>query len=131
MENAKIKMKSRNTAVVIGIAVVVVVFGAFWLLSSTGVSKASPAVVALAQCLAEKKVTMYGAEWCPHCQREKARFGDAFTYVPYVECPENPNECVAKGINGYPTWVLPSGEKLEGEQGLEKLARESGCPYSL
>ncbi|MEK7089329.1 MAG: hypothetical protein AAB920_00745, partial [Patescibacteria group bacterium] len=45
--------------------------------------------VALAQCLASKKVTMYGTYWCSHCQNQKALFGDAFKYVPYVECTEN------------------------------------------
>lgn len=80
-----------------------------------------------AQCLAQKEITMYGAEWCPHCKNEKKRFGSSFQYVPYVECPDNPNMCVAKGVNGYPTWIFPDGKKLEGEQGLKKLSEESSC----
>ena len=82
---------------------------------------------AFAQCLATKKLTMYGAAWCSHCKAEKARFGDSFKYVPYVECPDNPNECLAKGIEGYPTWIDANGQKYEGEQGLEKLSQISGC----
>lgn len=81
-----------------------------------------------AQCLAEKNITMYGADWCSHCQSEKKAFGDSFRFVPYVECPDNPQKCLAAGINGYPTWEFPGGKKLEGEQGLEKLSQESGCP---
>jgi len=87
-----------------------------------------------AQCLAEKGIAMYGADWCPHCQNEKKAFGDSFRLVPYVECPDDPQKCLAAGINGYPTWVFsaspaggPNGKKLEGEQGLEKLSQESGC----
>ena len=80
-----------------------------------------------AQCLAGKGITMYGADWCPHCQQEKKAFGSAFKYVPYVECPENPKQCLDQGIQGYPTWIFPDGRKLVGEQGLETLARESGC----
>ncbi|MDP2704387.1 MAG: protein disulfide isomerase family protein [bacterium] len=86
-----------------------------------------------AKCLAEKEVTMYGADWCPHCQNEKNRFGDSFKYVPYVECPDEPKLCIEKGIEGYPTWLLPAqaglpdGTKLVGEQGLEKLSEISGC----
>lgn len=80
-----------------------------------------------AQCLAEKQITMYGAEWCPHCQNEKKGFGDSFRFVPYVECPDNPNLCLAKGIDGYPTWIFPDGKRLEGEQGIEKLSKESTC----
>ncbi len=82
---------------------------------------------AFAQCLATKKLTMYGAAWCSHCQAEKARFEGSFKYVPYVECPDNPSECLAKGIQGYPTWIDANGKKYEGEQGLEKLSQISGC----
>ena len=80
-----------------------------------------------AQCLADKEITMYGAEWCSHCQSEKKAFGDSFRLVSYVKCPDDPKKCVAVGINGYPTWVFPDGKRLEGEQGLEKLSKESGC----
>ncbi len=80
-----------------------------------------------AKCLAEKKLTMYGADWCPHCQAEKKLFGNSFKYVPYVECPNNPQLCLEKGVNGYPTWIDAAGNKYEGEQGLNKLAEISEC----
>lgn len=80
-----------------------------------------------AKCLAEKEITMYGADWCAHCQNEKKGFGNSFQYVPYVECPKNPKVCLDKGVEGYPTWIWPDGKKLVGEQGLEKLSKESGC----
>lgn len=82
---------------------------------------------AFAKCLAEKEVTMYGADWCPHCQNEKNNFGKSFQYVPYVECPDEPKLCIEKGIEGYPTWLLKDGTKLIGEQGLERLSEISGC----
>jgi hypothetical protein len=62
--------------------------------------------VALAKCLTEKGWTMYGADWCPHCKAQKADFGDAFQFVHYVECPDNEALCNAKGVIGYPTWIL-------------------------
>lgn len=80
-----------------------------------------------AQCLAEKEAVMYGADWCPHCQNEKRVFGGAFQFIPYVECPDDPQKCLAAGIEAYPTWIFPDGKKLVGEQGIDKLARESGC----
>ena len=80
-----------------------------------------------AKCLAERGITMYGADWCPHCQNEKKAFGKSFRFVKYVECPNEPQKCIDAGINGYPTWIFSDGKKLEGEQGLEKLSRESGC----
>lgn len=80
-----------------------------------------------AQCLSGKNVVMYGAYWCPHCQNEKAAFGDSFGFVDYVECTARPNDCIAAGIKGYPTWIFSDGRRLEGEQGIEKLSKESGC----
>ena len=38
-------------------------------------SEQANALNAFAQCLSEKAVTMYGADWCPHCQNEKNAFG--------------------------------------------------------
>lgn len=81
-----------------------------------------------AQCLTKKKVVMYGADSCPHCQRQKAMFGpDAFKHVTYVECHDNPKACIAKDIKGYPTWIFPDGDRFEGEQSFEKLSKESSC----
>ncbi|MEK7607605.1 MAG: hypothetical protein AAB484_01600 [Patescibacteria group bacterium] len=88
----------------------------------------SEAITSFAQCLASKKLTMYGAAWCSHCKKEKALFGDAFKYIPYVECPENEKLCLDKGVNGYPTWIDGAGVKYVGEQGLDGLAKISGCP---
>ncbi len=80
-----------------------------------------------AKCLANKGIVMYGADWCPHCQNEKKLFGDSFRFVPYVECPNDPQKCLKEGIERYPTWMFKDGKKLIGEQGLEKLSQESEC----
>lgn len=87
-------------------------------------------IAELAKALAAKGMVMYGAYWCPHCKDQKAVFGDAFQYVDYVECDAggpnaNPDECNAKGITGYPTWIY-NGTKYEGEQSLSKLAQIIG-----
>jgi glutaredoxin len=86
---------------------------------------------AFAQCLAEKKITMYGAAWCTHCKKEKAAFGSSFSYVPYVECPDNIKLCLDKGITSYPTWITEQGIAYEGEQGLETLSGITGCPLII
>ena len=109
--------------IIFGVSVATI--SAIYLLSPR--QQASGELDAFAQCLASKSVTMYGADWCSHCQNEKKSFGDAFRFVPYVECSDDPHKCLAAGINGYPTWKFPDGKKLEGEQGIEKLSQESGC----
>ena len=91
------------------------------ILKSGGAGISSGKYDTFAKCIASKNLTMYGTVWCSFCKKEKANFGNSFKYVPYVECTENPNLCLAKGIEGYPTWIDEKGQKYVGEQGLEKL----------
>lgn len=112
------------------IVVVVVIVGLFYWSYAL---KAIPSgkYDAFAQCVAEQEFTMYGAYWCPHCKAEKARFGDAFQYIPYVECTEDVARCEAAGIRGYPTWIATSGERYEGELGLERISKITSCPLPI
>lgn len=86
----------------------------------------------LAQCLSNKGVIMYGASWCPHCQRQKELFGEAKKLLPYQECDANSPggdqaKCQAAGVNSYPTWKFPNGTELVGEQSFEALAAQANC----
>ena len=85
-----------------------------------------------AKCLKEKGTIFYGAFWCPHCQKQKAMFGNSAKYLPYVECstPDGRGmiaSCKEKGVEGYPTWVYPDGSRESGEIRLERLAEKTGC----
>ena len=107
------------------IILIVILFFVMWYFSRTPSPYGN--LDAFAECLAEKEVTMYGAYWCEYCKKERAGFGSSFEYIPYVECTEEVETCVAKGIEGYPTWIFPDGRKLTGLQGVEKLSEVSGC----
>lgn len=109
------------------ILIIVVVGAAAMIYGSQKTVSDKPELNAFAQCLKSKDWTMYGAYWCPHCQREKANFGSAFQYVNYVECTQATELCNEKKIEGYPTWIGPDGKHYEGEQGLAKLSELSGC----
>jgi glutaredoxin len=91
---------------------------------------------AAAKCLTEKGVKLYGAFWCPHCQEQKALFGDDQRYLDYVECDErdpkaNVKECTARKIERFPTWFFP-GQGLEiGLRTPEELAKKAGCEAAL
>lgn len=111
-------------AVIIGIGVWA------WSASDTPSVAADPALMSLAQCLTDKGVVMYGAEWCSHCKDQKALFGGAWSAVTYVECPQNTVLCTQKGVKGYPTWILANGQKLEGVQPLARLAQAADCTWS-
>ncbi len=110
-----------------------VVIGMFALIVRGGASSKGPSIHdGFAQCLAEKKVTMYGAWWCPHCKDQKELFGSAFQYVPYVECSPGADrqmsqECKDAGVTGYPMWIYADGTKLSGSQTLEAIGKQVGC----
>jgi hypothetical protein len=122
---------NKSTKIIISlgvIAIIAVLALAFWQIKKDKAQNNAPGLYDnFAKCLAKKNITMYGAEWCSHCQSQKKLFGNSFQYVPYIECPDNTQLCIDKGIEGYPTWIFPDNKKFEGEQALEKLSQESGC----
>ena len=65
-----------------------------------------------AQCITAKKLKFYGAFWCPHCQAQKAAFGEGAEYLPYIECSNadrSQNQtCIDAKVESYPTWVYPT-----------------------
>src|ERR1700757_4652232 len=86
-----------------------------------------------AQCLGSKQAKMYGLYWCPHCADQKAMFGAAFHYVPYVECAtkDNPHavtaECKAAGLKLFPSWQFGNSPPKEGVLSLAALSDKTGC----
>lgn len=77
-----------------------------------------PHLQALAEHLTARGAKFYGASWCPHCQEQKALFGAAAVYLPYVECSPHgqrgpqATECVTRDIRNYPTWII-DGRRVE------------------
>lgn len=90
--------------------------------------------VGFAECLNSKGVKMYGAYWCPHCANQKKLFGaQGFEKITYIECDPrganaNPELCKQKNVKGFPTWELPGGKIVTGEQTLDELSQNSSCP---
>jgi hypothetical protein len=85
-----------------------------------------------ANCLASKQAKMYGLYWCPHCIEQKQMFGDAFHYVPYVECAikdsrEEATECKVAGVKLFPSWQFGTEPPREGVLSLEALSDKTGC----
>ncbi len=85
-----------------------------------------------AQCLKDKGAKFYGAFWCPHCQNQKALFGNSTRLLPYVECsnPDGQSQtaiCIQKEIKSYPTWEFADGSRETGEVPLATLAEKTGC----
>lgn len=82
-----------------------------------------------AKCLTNKGVMMYGSKYCPHCANQKKMFGSSFKYINYVECADNPQPCIEKGVQAVPAWLI-NGNLYIGEKTIEELSSLSGCKLS-
>lgn len=125
-------MQNNHRATIIGGIIVLVIILAL-LFYANRVSGGPDKLDGFAQCLSQKGVTFYGAFWCPHCQNQKALFGNSKKFLPYIECstPDGQNQteiCKEKGIKSYPTWVFKDMGSTTGEVPLAALSEKSGCP---
>jgi glutaredoxin len=96
------------------------------LTSTTPITNANPAKLALAEHLTKTGAVMYGAFWCPYCHRQQDLFGAAASRVPVVECDpkgENaqPDRCDRAGVESFPTWEI-NGRLYLGMRSLDDLA---------
>ncbi len=130
-------MKLSSTHVLIAIAVLGIgLIGGAKLLEQKKSAVADGRYTQFAECLAEKGATFYGAFWCPHCQEQKALFGDAASKLPYVECSTADKSaqtqiCIDKKITSYPTWILADGQILNGAISLAELSEKTTCELPL
>lgn len=117
---------SRDKLVWGGIALILIVaYAAFWYYNNHRYD-------GFAKCLASTQTKMYGLYWCPHCAEQKAMFGKAFHYVPYVECAikgsrELAPACSAAGVKLFPSWQFGSNPPVEGVFPLQELSDKTGC----
>ena len=70
---------------------------------------------------------MAGTNCCSICQKQKDLFGKSFEYINYKNCDTNKEWCSANGVNRYPTWIFPDGNKRQGTQELYSLQQASNC----
>ena len=120
------KPNSRNRPIWAGIAgVIILAYMGFWYYNNHRYD-------GFAKCLATKQAKMYGLYWCPHCAEQKAMFGRAFQYVPYVECAikdshELQPACKAAGVKLFPSWQFGTNPPIEGVFPMEELSDKTGC----
>lgn len=130
------KLSSLHTAVLTICVLGIVVIGSSAFQSDSldfqddGSLTANSFQLGLAKHLRQSGAKMYGSYKCPHCNAQKALFGDASKYVDYVECDPagpnaEPNLCFSRGIMNYPTWEI-NGRYYEGAKSLPELSNLSG-----
>lgn len=86
-----------------------------------------------AQCINDSGAKFYGAYWCPHCNDQKAEFGDSIDLVPYIECDANGKNsqaalCKTEAIKLYPTWKFSDGTVKESVLSFDELSQLTSCP---
>jgi hypothetical protein len=117
---------SRDRLIWVGIVgVLIVAYAAFWYYNNHRYD-------GFAKCLASKQAKMYGLYWCPHCADQKAMFGKAFRYVPYVECAIKGSRdlaptCAAVGVKLFPSWQFGTNKPVEGVFPMQELSDKTGC----
>lgn len=112
--------------------------------------KHDPVIDKLANCLADKGVKLYGTYWCHNCQGQKDKFGASMNILVerdvYVECDPkctadkdgnvpkmcknakaDPELCLQKKIEYYPTWEFMDKSVEIGVHELWELSEKTGC----
>jgi len=126
VEEPVAKAPSRERLIWTGIVVVLIAaYAGFWYHSNHQYD-------GFAKCLSSRQAKMYGLYWCPHCAEQKAMFGKAFQYVPYVECGikgshELAAECTAAGVKLFPSWQFGGNKPIEGVFPMQELSDKTGC----
>ena len=93
-----------------------------------GCGSSEPIVVdEFATCLTENGAELYGSESCPHCQEQKAMFGESFKLIDYTECSEDQQKCAEEEIQYLPTWKFDDGTVTTGVKSFGYLAEKTGC----
>ena len=80
-------------------------------------------------CLGEKGLKIYGANWCGWTKKLAVETLGGFdtAEAAYIECTENEELCASEGVKGYPT-VKINGEVYQGARTIEALAEATSCP---
>jgi hypothetical protein len=122
--------KNQAVRVILFAVIMLALIIAMRMVSSAGTTSAK--YVGFSQCLADKGAKLYGAFWCPHCQKQKKQFGAGAEYLPYVECSTADGKgttqvCIDNNATKWPEWVFADGTRLQGRQSMSALATKTGC----
>jgi hypothetical protein len=107
-------MKSKQAIFIVSIVgIIILVIGLGFLANrAAGPSKYDD----FAKALKSSGSEFFGAFWCPHCQAQKAEFGSAKQYLPYVECSTADRKttqiCIDNKIESFPSWRFKDGITL-------------------
>lgn len=106
--------------------VIILLFAGFLAYGFYNKNNSSVLVEQVAQCLSETDAILYGTLTCPHCIDQKNMFGEYVSKIEFVNCEQNLQECLEKGVNAYPTWII-NGRSYVGTRDLKTLYNLAEC----
>ncbi len=82
---------------------------------------------ALAKCLTQKGIYLYGTINCPNCEVQKEKFGEAVKEIVYINCFEQKSNCTRyEKQKIYPFWGMED-TVIVGPIPLDKLKEKTNC----
>lgn len=82
---------------------------------------------ALAKCLTQKEIYLYGSINCPNCDVQKDAFGEAAQHITYINCYIEEAKCTKyKEQKVYPYWGM-NETVIIGPIPLDKLKEKTSC----
>jgi hypothetical protein len=79
---------------------------------------------ALASCLNQKNISLYGGLGCENCEIQKAMFGNTADSIPYIDCTAQKEAC--KTDAALPYWKI-NDKILPGPIPLQVLKSITKC----
>lgn len=118
MENKK------NFFINLGIIVGVIIFVIIVLYIKSLVSCPNPQEK-IVECIANNSV-LYIQAGCPHCDKQKEKFGECSKMLNIIDCTKTPEKCINANIKRIPCWVI-NETIIEGVYEINELKEMMNC----
>ena len=79
-------------------------------------------------CLSEQDIVLYINSGDAYKTLEDIETKEYLTYVRIMNCVNNNDFCLDKGIKSFPSWII-NNQKFEGDVSISELSGFSGCKY--
>ena len=120
-------MKRRNVLIISFVVIVLIGILIYYSITRQTHELTLEEKEALAKCLTEKEIYLYGSVNCPNCEVQKEEFGEAVKYITYINCFIEEDKCVKyKEEKVYPFWGM-GDEVIIGPIQLHKLKEKTSC----
>ena len=111
---------NKSSAITLIVIIAVIIFAVYLIVQDTGSANEE-----LVKCIGERS-ELYIQLGCHACETQEKMFGDSYKFLNVVDCWDERDKCIEKGIEATPTWII-NGEKFRGVQSIDTLKRRTEC----